>query len=145
MRYLVTENRNDFVPLQNEINCIVDFIDLQKLRLADNIRLKCEISGDFSDKKIGPLLLMPFIENAFKHGVNPDDDSNISIYIHANDHELKLHVENNKVSVNNETIGKSGLGLKNTKTRLQFLYPEKHVLKITEDDNFYSVILTLFF
>ena len=145
MRYIVTENRKDFVPLQNEINCIIDFIDLQKLRLADNIRLTCSIQGDFSDKKIAPLLLIPFIENAFKHGVNPDEDSQISIQINTNDHELTLQVENNKVSVNNDTIGRSGLGIENTQKRLKLLYPEKHVLKITEDDNFYNIILTLFF
>lgn len=145
MRYIVTENRKDLVPLQNEINCILDFIDFQKLRLADNIKLKCDISGDFSDKQIAPLLLIPFIENAFKHGVNPDEDSQISIYIHVTEHELQLQVENNKVTVNHDANAKSGFGIQNTKNRLQLQYPGKHILKIVSDDNFYNVVLTLFF
>ena len=145
MRYIVTENRNDFVSLQDEINCINDFIDFQKLRLADNIKLSCDVNGDFSGKQIAPLLLIPFIENAFKHGVNPDEDSQISIFIHVTDQELKLQVGNNQVSANNDTIGKSGFGIGNTKNRLELLYPGKHTLKITSDKRFYNVTLTLFF
>lgn len=145
MRYIVTENRKDLVPLPNEINCIVDFIDFQKLRLADNIKLRCDISGNFADKQIPPLLLIPYIENAFKHGVNPDENSEISIYIHATDNDLKLEVENNMVSANNDTLSKSGYGIENTKTRLQLMYPGKHLLKITSNENFYKVTLILFF
>ena len=107
--------------------------------------MRCDISGNFADKQIPPLLLIPYIENAFKHGVNPDENSEISIYIHATDNDLKLEVENNMVSANNDTLSKSGYGIENTKTRLQLMYPGKHLLKITSNENFYKVTLILFF
>jgi len=70
MRYITDETRHDFVNLQQELNCITDFIDLQKLRLTQKTTLLFELDGDFENKKIAPLILMAFIENAFKYGVS---------------------------------------------------------------------------
>jgi len=143
MRYIITEVNQNIVPLEKEINCISDFIDLQKLRLTDNVKLNYSVSGNSLGKKIAPMLLIPFIENAFKHGVNPDENSAIIIQVDITDDMLVLEVRNNKVFVNNDTIGKSGLGVKNAKNRLTLLYPNKHDLQISEDDKEYHITLKI--
>jgi sensor histidine kinase YesM len=94
-------------------------------------------------QEIAPLTLMPFIENAFKHGVNPDDDSNINILIEINEKEIKLIVENNKVKVALAPYEKSGKGVENTKSRLNLLYPSRHFLILSEDEKTFRVQLTI--
>lgn len=143
MRYVVSETSSDYVPLEKELNYINDYIELQKLRLAKSIKLEYSFKGDPDDKQIAPLLLIPFIENAFKHGVNPDEDSMIRISIDIDENTLHLIVENNKVTIDHKTYEKMGFGIGNTKTRLNLLYPDSHTLQLTEDDKKYTVHLNL--
>jgi hypothetical protein len=143
MRYVVTETNQDLVPLVKEIKYTNDYIDLQKMRLTETVQLSYTVTGNIKDQKIAPVILMPFIENAFKHGVNPDKESTINIRIEINDRFLELNVENQKVKSTQELHTESGVGIENTKARLEHLYPKKYILSISETDEYYHVKLKL--
>jgi len=141
MRYTMKETQNDFVPLEEEINYLNNFIELQKLRLERTIKFDYTIDGEFSELQIAPMLLIPFVENAFKHGVNSEQDSNIRINIKANESELHFLVANNKVKTQSDTSEHNGLGIENTKHRLSLIYPSNHLLTIKETENDFIVSL----
>ncbi|WP_435356697.1 sensor histidine kinase [Emticicia sp. SJ17W-69] len=143
MRYVLSESSNDFVPLEREITYIQNYIDLQKIRFEDAISLDFVVNGDMKGKKIAPLMLIPFIENAFKHGVNAEEESVIKIHIATAENELYLSVFNKKVTVHISEENKSGLGVENTKNRLEHLYPEKHKLAIYDTKDEYLVELLM--
>jgi LytS/YehU family sensor histidine kinase len=143
MRYVVTEAAHEFVPLEKEINYTNDYIALHKMRLTKTLDLTYEVTGDIRNQKIAPLILMPFIENAFKHGVNPDQESFLIIKINIADNALSLLVENQKVKASQELHTKSGVGIENTKERLELLYPKKYSLSIKEDEDNYNVKLNI--
>jgi LytS/YehU family sensor histidine kinase len=142
MRYTMKENQNDFVPLEGEINYLNNYIELQKLRLESKIIFEYTVDGDFTELLIAPMLLIPFVENAFKHGLNSEQDSNIKINIKVNESELDFLVANNKVNIqSNIKENSSGLGIENTKHRLSLIYPSKHLLTIKETENDFTVSL----
>ena len=142
MRYTMKETQKDFVPLEEEINYLNNYIELQKLRLDSKIKFEYTIDGEFSGLQIAPMLLIPFVENAFKHGVNSEQDSNIRINIKANESELHFLVANNKVDIQSGIKeNSSGLGIENTKNRLVLIYPSKHLLTIKETENDFIVSL----
>jgi len=143
MRYVVTETSHEFVPLEREINYTNDYIDLQKLRLTKNMNLSYRVTGVIRDQEIAPLVLMPFIENAFKHGVNPDQDAFINIHIDVNDSVVELNVENQKLKIDHEQHAKSGVGIENTRARLESLYGRNYSLAVHEDPIHYRIKLTL--
>jgi hypothetical protein len=143
MRYVVTETGNGYISLDKEISYINDYVELQRLRLDKRIELSYTVNGNSSDPVIAPLVLIPFIENAFKHGVNPDQNSHINITIEIQESELKLIVENNKVNAFIESHMKSGKGIENTKSRLELLYPGKHLLILSEDEKHFRVQLII--
>ncbi|WP_160143554.1 sensor histidine kinase [Chryseolinea soli] len=143
MRYVVTETGKQFVSLEKEIMYTDDYIDLQKMRLTRSMHLSYAVIGRVDQLTIAPIILMPFIENAFKHGVNPDRESYISIRIEITDNNLELVVENQKVKTSPEQHTKSGVGVENTKSRLELLYPKKHSLVIRDDESHHRVRLNL--
>lgn len=143
MRYVLNDSNTNFTALEKELNYITNYIELQRMRLTSNVNLTYSCEGTIFDKKIAPLVLIPFIENAFKHGVNSEEESIIDIKITISETDLKLIVKNKCVTSNNNTLNKSGLGIENTKQRLNLLYPENHSLVISEIDNYYSVYLSL--
>lgn len=142
MRYTMKETQKDFVRLEEEINYLNNYIELQKLRLESKIEFDYTIEGDLTELQIAPMLLIPFVENAFKHGVNSEQNSNIRINIKANAPELHFLVSNNKVN-NQSGINKNniGLGIENTKHRLNLIYPSRHLLTIKETENDFIVSL----
>lgn len=142
MRFVISEANDDYVSLTKEISYVTNFIELQKLRLGNTATLFYKITGTTVEKKIAPLILIPFIENAFKHGVNPEENSSISINIEINDRDLQLRVENKKVKKNKYQV-KSGLGVPNARKRLDLLYPHKHELTITDSPTDYVVHLLI--
>ncbi|WP_163409396.1 sensor histidine kinase [Flavobacterium ajazii] len=141
MRYLLNDSSQDEVILEKEINYIDNYIDLQKSRLRNAVDLQYSTNGDFSNYRIAPLLLFPFIENAFKYGVNPDENSVIKIGIQLDKNHLNMTVFNRKVSVRN--IESSKIGLQNTYDRLELYYPKKHYLTIEEDEQTYYANLKI--
>lgn len=141
MRYLLQESYQDEVYLDKEIHYINNYIDLQKSRLRDTVLITHAASGNFSGKKIAPLLLFTFIENAFKYGVNPEENSVIKISITLVDNELVLKVFNNIVSTKN--IESTNIGIQNTKDRLELYYPNRYKLTINDELSEFMVILKI--
>lgn len=99
MRYTMKDTQQDIVLLEDEINYINNFIELQKLRLDKRVKLEYDIMENIPTLHIAPMLLIPFVENAFKHGVNSEQKSRIRIEIAMNKTEFQLIVENNKVNI----------------------------------------------
>ena len=143
MRYSMRDTQNDFVDLEDEISYIDNYIALQKIRLDQKIGLQYVREGNFSGFQIAPMLLISFIENAFKHGVNAEENSDIRIKIGMNGKVLALKVLNNKVHVQSETGEKSGLGIENTRSRLNLIYPGMYSLEISETAKQFEVSLQI--
>jgi len=141
MRYTMKDTQLDFVLLEDEINYINNFIELQKLRLDKSVKLECDIIENVPSLQIAPMLLIPFVENAFKHGVNSEQKSHIRIEIVMNKTEFQLIVTNNKVNVQRDISERSGLGIENTKHRLNLIYPSKHLLVINDTEKQFIVSL----
>jgi len=143
MRYVLKETKDDYVQLDNELNYVQDYIELQKLRIDKKIKLKVEIERNESRQKIAPLILIPFIENAFKYGVNSEEDSSIDIKIKVDSKVLNLDIHNNKVkNVFAENLS-TNLGIENTRKRLDLLYPRKYKLTIGDNEKEFIVNLVL--
>jgi sensor histidine kinase YesM len=143
MRYVVTESSQDFVALDKEINYIKDYIELQKLRLDNSVSLSFDIHGTTTGRAIAPLILIPFIENAFKYGINPDKDSYIKIVIEIQNHSLSMSVKNAIAASEIDEEFKTEEGLKNTQKRLELIYSGKYELEVIEDGKEYAVNLKI--
>jgi LytS/YehU family sensor histidine kinase len=143
MRYVVTESSQDFVTLDKEINYIKDYIELQKLRLDNSVMLTFDIHGTTTGRAIAPLILIPFIENAFKYGINPDKDSYIKIAIEIQNQSLSMSVKNSIVASEIDEGFKTEEGLKNTQKRLDLIYSGKYDLEVIEDGKEYGVNLRI--
>lgn len=143
MRYVVTESEKEFVSLDKEINYIEDYIELQKLRMDEATLFSFKINGTPIGKKLAPLLLIPFIENAFKYGLNPEEDSEIVITIDIKETFIKLDVKNKIVVKDISEDLKTEKGIENTSKRLEIMYPNKHQLKIVENKGFYHIQLSI--
>ena len=142
MRYIIKDAHNNKVALEKELNYIGNYIDLQKSRLGNTARIYFTSTGNVEGKEIAPLLLITFIENAFKYGINPDEDSEIRIAIDVEKQDVHLQVFNKKVKTINNT-GSTGIGIINTKERLQLLYPSKHHITIQDTNTYFSVDLII--
>lgn len=143
MRYVITESKEEYVPLENEINYVKSYIELQKIRLGDTVDVNYIFEGNADDKRISPILLIPFIENAFKHGVNPEANSQIDIFISVQGYDLVLKVTNAIVEHKRELFYEGGVGVVNARNQLRVLYPNKHSLKIEEVNECYLVTLKI--
>lgn len=141
MRYTMKDTQQDVVLLEDEINYVNNFIELQKLRLDRSVKLEYHSFENIPALQIAPMLLIPFIENAFKHGVNSEQKSHIKIDLAINKTELQLSVVNNKVNVQQDISERSGLGINNTWHRLNLIYPSKHLLVINDTEKEFSVSL----
>lgn len=141
MRYTLTESHHEKVPLQVELNYMSNYIELQNIRLASRAKLEFNIEGESENLQIAPLLLIAVIENAFKYGVNSEEDSLIKINFTIIDTDLNLIVFNKKVNLEKQPLETTGLGIKNSRKRLALIYPDRHYLNIQETENNYSVTL----
>lgn len=143
MRYVVTESSNELVPLEKEINYISDYIDMQKLRISEEENLEFTIIGNPKGHKIAPLVVIPFIENAFKYGVNAEEDWHIIISIEIREKAFILTVKNNKVTVNVQDDEATEQGIYNTQQRLEIIYPGQHELRIKDEPTTFDVHLKI--
>ncbi len=141
MRYMLYESNVDKVELSDEIRYLKNYIELQKLRLKDKARIKFEVSGDIESKTITPLVLISFVENAFKHGVAVDDENPIIIRINIEAGKLFFQVINKKGKKNKDDTG--GIGLQNVKRRLDLLYKDQYRLNIDNSNDVYTSELYL--
>ncbi|GGC31236.1 hypothetical protein GCM10011386_24070 [Parapedobacter defluvii] len=146
MRYLLYETQQNQVGLRGEISFLKDHVSLMKLRLHDHTTVEFAEPELTREWLIAPMLLLPFVENAFKHGVSATTPGKIRIALAIQGNRLAMTVENTIVrssGVSHESGG--GIGLDNTRRRLELLYPEKHTLAIYEDADrgIYVVDLTI--
>lgn len=145
MRYVLNDASREWVSLEQEVNYIQNYIELQKLRFDNSVKIHFEVAGEVENKMIAPLLFIPFIENAFKYGVNAEQNSDINIKINVKPEFVQLYVRNNIVDFTETSMDSHGIGIENTKSRLQILYPEKHILVIENKEGVYEVNLTIHF
>jgi two-component system, LytTR family, sensor kinase len=143
MEYMLYETDNEKVSLRREIEYLRDYIDLQQQRFGDFIEMKISLQIPEEDLQIEPMLLIPFVENAFKHGVGLIENPAIDIQLYLNDHVLYFIVRNKYATAVDVKDKVSGIGLSNVGRRLVLLYPNKHELVIKRDGGFFSVFLQL--
>ena len=144
MRYMVYDSNHNTVPLEKEIDYIKNYISLEKLRLNENIPIDFVVTGDPSNKQIMPLLLIPFLENSFKHGISNNNNSWVQAKLECNTNSVTLDVKNSKLVQNGSAASSnSGVGLENVKRRLELNYPGKYKLNITADDRQYLANLQI--
>ena len=142
MRYVTDEAEADFVPLSSELICIGNFIDLQKLRLGKMVTLEYTVEGDPAEYQICPLVLMTFIENVFKYGLSNHVPALIVIYIRMEKGNIFFHSQNT-IFDHKKHPERSGIGIANTRKRLEHLYPNKYTLGIDQADQLFTVDLVL--
>nr|WP_315219501.1 histidine kinase [uncultured Flavobacterium sp.] len=142
MRYMLYETDNKTVDLEKEINYIQNYIELQKLRLNNIEDIVINVHGDTRNKFIEPLLLISFVENAFKYGTDYKGAAHVKIKIFILDNTLDFWIENTIESYVKDPEN-SGIGLANIQSRLDLLYPNAHELTITQDNHYYRVHLNL--
>ena len=132
---------------KKEIKLIQDYISLEKIRYGDRLNISVNIKGNAESKFIAPLLMIPFVENSFKHGSSKMlTHPTVELSIIIEEAHLIFMLRNNKPNPNTQAIQsntKGGIGLKNTAKRLQLLYPDKHNLKIESTDTSFSVYMHL--
>ncbi|WP_317235806.1 sensor histidine kinase [Niabella hibiscisoli] len=134
LRFILYEGSNAVVPLSKELQMIRDYIDLEKVRYGNRLELHLDLPDDTEDLYITPLLLLPLVENSFKHGASSMLDQpwiNMRVSLHNNRMQLKL--VNGKASIS-QPLKSSGIGIQNVKTRLALLYPGKHEFNITNEE-----------
>lgn len=143
LQYMLYESNDEKVLLKNEIDSLQDYIDLQKLRFSTNLQLDTKFLVTENWHAIEPMLLIPFVENAFKHGNVFGEAPEILIKLEVVDNVLDFYVRNKYTASDRAKDKTSGIGLTNVKRRLELLYPERHTLEITDTDGHYNVHLKL--
>lgn len=145
--YMVNDCALDMVPLSGEVNFLRNYIALEQLRnRQDNTIIELEVKGNTEGREIAPLLLVNFIENAFKHGVKSDtEQSFVKVRLYIMDKVLALEVSNSKPATAGvkdlEVKHSGGIGIRNVKRRLEILYPNRHRLRINQTHTTYNVYL----
>jgi len=143
---MIYESNVDRINLEKEIHQIKRLIELQKLRFSkdDAIDIDFQTEGDTKKVQIPPMLLIPFVENAFKHGISIKTPSFINIHLSAQDDGLQFSIRNSiHVRRGEREMNNSGLGLQNVKRRLELLYPNSHELTTHKSGDTFEVNLTL--
>lgn len=143
LRYVLYDTDYPYVMLKQELEIIEDFIELQKLRLTESVKLNYSLSGIPENLKIAPLLFVPIIENAFKYGIDNVHDSSIDIRIKIESERCILNVKNSIVALSPENESPVGIGIKNIKRRLDLLYPGKYSFDTAKKDSTFNVELKI--
>jgi two-component system, LytTR family, sensor kinase len=142
MRYMLYESENDRIVLDKEVNYLSNYIELQRIRFESDVDILFTINGEITDHVIEPMLLIPFVENAFKHGVGMVKNPAIIIELNFLKNGLSFMVKNRiGILLEEDKVSNSGIGLKNVQRRLELLYPESHQLSISADGSWFQIIL----
>ena len=143
MRYMLYDANADRVPLEKEVEYLQSFIELQKLRVRQKDYVTVNIVGNMEGKTIAPMLLIPFVENAFKHGNRSNSDKSIEVDLDVQPDKITYRVMNyiKKGDLDKDKVG--GIGLTNIRRRLDLLYPEKYSLDIRQEDSIFNVQLEI--
>ena len=144
MRYMLYETGNERISLEKELSYLNNYIDLQKIRFDEDVLIEYKVEGDPKNLIIEPMLLIPFVENAFKHGVGMIQDPSISVFVKISDADLEFSVKN---KITPETASEkdtsTGIGLKNVERRLTLIYPHTHQLTTSSNGDNFDVLLKL--
>ena len=142
--YLVYRANLEKVALSKEIQLLRNYVDLEKLRYGEKLKIEMEFEEKIDSIKVAPLLLLPFAENCFKHGgIGTNGTFNITIHLQIKNSQLFLQIKNSKKAKKRIDNISGGVGLKNIQQRLLLLYPDKHELKIEDGKDFYTVQLII--
>lgn len=141
LRYQLYEAAAERVDLTKDIQYITHYIDLQKMRLSERVRVDYQVEGILQGLSVSPLLLISFVENAFKHGISYRQESRISICIRVFEKTLTLDIVNPIAEKN--TFARGGIGLKNVSRRLELLYTNHYLLDIRQNEGLHSIHLKL--
>jgi LytS/YehU family sensor histidine kinase len=142
LNYMLYDCRATHVSLEKEIEIMKNYIDLEKERYGNKLEVSLNIEGDIKNKNISPLLMLPFLENAFKHGTSEQLEKpwlNLDIVVKQNNFRFKIANSKNETALSSE----KGIGVENVKKRLSYLYPGKFELKMNDEGNFYVVSLSI--
>ena len=142
MRYLTDDVTKEVISLKRELECIQDYINLQTLRLGENNIIDFEVTGKTENKKIAPLILMTFIENVFKYGITTQGQTTITIKLFSDKQQITFFCQNS-ILVPENSMESTGIGLENTRHRLELIYPNRHILDIKNENGLFTVNLTL--
>ena len=146
MRHIIYESKDNFIPIERELDFVNNFIELQRIRVSEKVSIHYQITGKIPARKIAPLIFEPFIDNAFKHGL-PGANQNGFIEIAFNfetENLLKFTATNGCDYMPVRNSRNSGIGLENVKQRLKLLYrPEEYFLSIEKLQDSFTVLLTL--
>ena len=152
MRFVLYEGNKKGVPLTREFDFIRNYITLMRLRYTDKVKIQINLPQQAPDLMIPPLMLITFIENAFKHGISYQHDSFIDVKVEIAGTELHFSCRNSKAEKNNEeklrvsdgmSEMKGGVGLANVRQRLKLLFDSRFTLKIQDNPDYYSVQLNI--
>jgi two-component system, LytTR family, sensor kinase len=143
LRYNLYDFKHDKVSLDKEIQYLNDYIDIQKLRLYNNIKVNFIIKGNTDIAMIEPLLFIPFVENAFKHGISTTENGEINIILVVTSNILNFRVQNPVFHKLHQEETEKGLGLNNVLRRLNILYPDKHEITLSNNGSEYIADLKI--
>jgi sensor histidine kinase YesM len=144
MRFILTECNSPTIELQKEVEILGNYIELEKVRFGKRLDISINVSGEVQSATVPPLLLMPFLENSFKHGANEMTElAWVSLDLHVSLPVLTFKLINGKPAENSQAKDSFLVGLANVQRRLQLLYPNSHELRITEDPDTFVVVLVI--
>jgi sensor histidine kinase YesM len=144
LRYVLDEGKHELVPLDNELQMLTDYIHLEKMRYDEKLDLHLLLPSKTSNLYITPLLLLPFVENSFEHGIsNTQNKPWINLKIELQDTSLVMKLMNGKKTAQDANNDKEGTGMESVKKRLELLYAGKYNLQINEDEEVFIVNLRL--
>lgn len=143
MRYMLQDSADQQVPLAKQVTYLENYIELQKIRYSDDVEVHVCLTGQTNKHKIEPMLLIPFVENAFKHGIGLIENPRIDVTLSVNEEILTFEVVNDFDEKDRQKDISSGIGLNNVIKRLNILYPGQHQLEITRLESTFKVNLTL--
>jgi sensor histidine kinase YesM len=142
--YLIYHGENETVPLAREVELIEHYLALEKLRYGDRLQASFDKTGNPENVKIPPVVLLPFVENAFKHGISQSRDKVwLNIQLEISDRSVNFHIENSKPSMPVKYEKSGGIGLENLKRRLDILYKNRYSLEMIDKEETYTVHLNL--
>jgi len=146
LQYILYECDGPFVPLEKEITLLKNYTDLEKIRYSKRLEMTWKIPSESPDIPVAPMILLPFVENAFKHGLSRKrEKAGIVMELLVYDEIIEFYVKNDKPALRGQAgdSGKHGLGLVNVKQRLDLIYPGRHKLDVNETDTYYAVRLVI--
>ena len=143
MRYIIYDSKAQMVPMEKEVEQLHNYIELERLRSRDPDFISIETSGNLSSHVIPPMIFLAFAENAFKHGKRKVKNPGIIFKISADQGQIRFKVTNHILKEPHNNHPGEGIGMQNTRRRLELLYPNCHRLQVKKNDEMYEVILTL--